>query len=50
MLSGPMTFIAVTMIINALKMIDLVLVMTKGAPRGRDPHYRVYRLLGDLQQ
>ena len=34
MLSGPMTFIAVTMIINALKMIDLVLVMTKGAPRG----------------
>jgi len=34
MLSGPVTFIAVTMIINALKMIDLVLVMTKGAPRG----------------
>ncbi len=34
MLGGPMTFIAITMIINALKMIDLVLVMTKGAPRG----------------
>ncbi len=34
MLTGPMTFVAVTMIINALKMIDLVLVMTKGAPRG----------------
>lgn len=34
MLSRPMTFIAVTMIINALKMIDLVQVMTKGAPRG----------------
>ena len=34
MLSGPVTFIAITMIINALKMIDLVLVMTKGAPRG----------------
>ena len=29
-----MTFVTVTMIINALKMIDLVLVMTKGAPRG----------------
>jgi len=34
MLSGPMTFVAVTMIINALKMLELVRVMTRGAPRG----------------
>ena len=34
MLYRPITFVSITMIINALKMIDLVLVMTKGAPRG----------------
>ena len=34
MLTRPITFVAVTMIINALKMIDLILVMTQGAPRG----------------
>ena len=34
MLKQPVTFVAVTMIINALKMIDLILVMTDGGPRG----------------
>ena len=42
MLSGPVTFIAITMFINTLKMIDLVLVMTKGAPRGAT------RIIGNL--
>ena len=34
MLSIPITFLIVVMIINALKMIDLVYVMTMGGPRG----------------
>ena len=34
MLSIPITFLVVVMIINALKMIDLVYVMTMGGPRG----------------
>jgi len=34
MLSQPLTFVALTMIINSLKMIDLVLVMTAGGPAG----------------
>ena len=33
MLSGPIVIVAITMIINALKMLDLVLVMTQGGPR-----------------
>ena len=34
MLSIPITFLVVVMIINSLKMIDLVYVMTMGGPRG----------------
>lgn len=34
MLSRPVTFIVIAMLINALKMLDLVLVMTEGGPRG----------------
>jgi alpha-glucoside transport system permease protein len=34
MLAQPITFVAITMIINSLKMIDLVLVMTAGGPAG----------------
>lgn len=34
MMTGPIIVVAVTMIINALKAIDLVLVMTAGGPRG----------------
>jgi len=34
MLAQPLTFVAITMIINSLKMIDLVLVMTAGGPAG----------------
>ncbi len=34
MLAQPLTFVAITMIINSLKMIDLVLVMTLGGPAG----------------
>ena len=34
MMVGPIIVVAVTMIINALKAIDLVLVMTAGGPRG----------------
>lgn len=34
MMKGPIIVVAVTMIINALKAIDLVLVMTSGGPRG----------------
>ncbi len=34
MLAQPITFVAITMIINSLKMIDLVLVMTFGGPAG----------------
>jgi alpha-glucoside transport system permease protein len=34
MMLGPIIVVAVTMIINALKAIDLVLVMTAGGPRG----------------
>lgn len=34
MMMGPIIVVAVTMIINALKAIDLVLVMTQGGPRG----------------
>ena len=34
MMMGPIIVVAVTMIINALKAIDLVLVMTEGGPRG----------------
>lgn len=34
MLKQPMTFVAVTMVINALKLVDLILVMTDGGPRG----------------
>lgn len=34
MMKGPIIVVAVTMIINALKAIDLVLVMTAGGPRG----------------
>ncbi|MGH8935149.1 MAG: carbohydrate ABC transporter permease [Acidimicrobiia bacterium] len=33
MMKGPIIVVAVTMIINALKAIDLVLVMTEGGPR-----------------
>ncbi|HYW85973.1 MAG TPA: sugar ABC transporter permease, partial [Spirochaetia bacterium] len=33
-LAQPISFVAVTMIINSLKMIDLVLVMTAGGPAG----------------
>ena len=44
MLSIPITFLVVVMIINALKMIDLVYVMTMGGPRGstRVIGYSVY--------
>ena len=44
MLSIPITFLIVVMIINALKMIDLVYVMTMGGPRGstRVIGYSVY--------
>jgi alpha-glucoside transport system permease protein len=34
MLAQPISFVAITMIINSLKMIDLVLVMTAGGPAG----------------
>ena len=34
MLAQPITFVAITMIINSLKMVDLVLVMTAGGPAG----------------
>lgn len=34
MLAQPITFVAITMIINSLKMLDLVLVMTAGGPAG----------------
>ena len=34
MLKQPVTFVAVALIINALKVIDLILVMTRGGPRG----------------
>ena len=34
MLVQPISFVAITMIINSLKMIDLVLVMTAGGPAG----------------
>ncbi len=34
MMLGPIIVVAITMIINALKAIDLVLVMTAGGPRG----------------
>jgi len=35
MMTGPISFIIITMVINALKMLDLVLVMTRdGSPRG----------------
>lgn len=34
MLAQPITFVLITMIINSLKMIDLVLVMTAGGPAG----------------
>lgn len=34
MLSRPVTFIAIALVINGLKMLDLVLVMTAGGPRG----------------
>lgn len=34
MMTGPIIVVAVTMMINALKAIDLVLVMTEGGPRG----------------
>ena len=33
MLSHPLAVVAITMVINALKMLDLVLVMTAGGPR-----------------
>ncbi len=33
MLAGPIAVVAITMVINALKMLDLVLVMTQGGPR-----------------
>ena len=33
-LAQPISFVAITMIINSLKMIDLVLVMTAGGPAG----------------
>ena len=33
MLSQPITVVAITMVINALKMLDLILVMTAGGPR-----------------
>ncbi len=32
MLAGPILVVAITMVINALKMLDLVLVMTQGGP------------------
>lgn len=34
MLARPVTFIAIALVINGLKMLDLVLVMTAGGPRG----------------
>ena len=34
MMVRPVTFVATTLIINALKLVDLVLVMTQGGPRG----------------
>ncbi len=34
MIARPITFVVITMVINALKMIDLVLVMTQGGPGG----------------
>ena len=34
MLARPITFISIVLIINGLKMLDLVLVMTAGGPRG----------------
>jgi alpha-glucoside transport system permease protein len=34
MLAGPLTFVAVAMIINALKLVEVILVMTQGGPRG----------------
>jgi alpha-glucoside transport system permease protein len=34
MMKGPIIVVAVTMIINALKALDLVLIMTEGGPRG----------------
>ncbi|HVO39758.1 MAG TPA: sugar ABC transporter permease [Spirochaetia bacterium] len=34
MLAQPVSFVAITMIINSLKMLDLVLVMTAGGPAG----------------
>jgi alpha-glucoside transport system permease protein len=33
MMANPISFVIMTMIINALKMLDLVLVMTRGGPR-----------------
>lgn len=34
MMVGPISFVFITMVINALKLVDLVLVMTNGGPRG----------------
>ena len=34
MLANPIAFVVITMIISSLKMLDLVLVMTRGGPRG----------------
>ena len=34
MMAGPLTFVMIMLTINALKMVDLVLVMTEGGPRG----------------
>jgi ABC-type sugar transport system permease subunit len=34
MLAQPIAFVTITMIINSLKLIDLVLVMTAGGPAG----------------
>ncbi|MBI4081477.1 MAG: sugar ABC transporter permease [Candidatus Lambdaproteobacteria bacterium] len=34
MLAGPIAFVAIALVINGLKMLELVLVMTAGGPRG----------------
>ncbi len=45
MMVRPVTFVTILLIINALKMVDLVLVMTEGGPRGatRVIGYSVYQ-------
>ena len=45
MMVRPVTFVTILLVINALKMVDLVLVMTEGGPRGatRVIGYSVYQ-------